>query len=1001
MSDPKLISPLLDNFIMGGPISDHHGIRCCPAMENSSNDKYIVKVISLPANPSQIDALLLTGAFSDASSTLSYFRELADDVTNEVNILNKLSELEGFLPYVGSQMEPMESESGFDIYLLSSYRRTLEKHFKRHVMTHLDALNLGLDLCAALSVCRRSGYLYVDLKPSNVFVTGERLYRIGDLGFIKLDSIKFASLPEKYFSPYTPPEIADAFSSLNTTMDTYAAGLILYQAYNNGALPFNDDIKPGDILPPPLYADYEMSEIILKACSPNLEERWQDPMKMGQAIINYMQRNGALDTPIVPIPEPVNENDAPSIENSPYDDLTEEDISEKTSPEETVTDVISSEEQIPENVTVEDAPSLPVSDPEDILDDIEKILSDDSSGSEDSESLAEDGIDEESDGYESVSDEVYDILNQADELASVTVPEPVVVPDPIDVPIPETVLPEDDAEITDEPEEETENSDATEETMPLDDLDNSVENENEESFSAEEDVPKKKRHWIRNTIIILILLALLAGGYYYYQNYYLLPIDSIVIHEGTEDSLTVKIKTDIDESLLQVICSDTYGNKIPSPVINGVAVFTGLVPDTAYSINVISNGFHRLVGNTATTYSTPVQSNIVQFDAVTGSTNGSVILSFTVEGPDCKEWTVHYSADGEESRSATFSSHIVTITDLTVGKEYTFQLVPEQDLYLSGQSEVKFTASNLIKADNLVVNSCINNTLDLSWTAPENESVQSWSVRCFNDSFSETIITTDTFATFHNIDHDAAFTVEVKAIGMSVGQVVSIPQNSVTVSNLQIDTSDPTQLFFTWDTNRPVPPLPEGWKLCYTIEGIDSQYSIICDENSALITPIVPNATYRIHLKDSHGNILLGSTAEISTGDSVPFYRDFDSFNVNSDDLIFKMCKTPDVEHWTRSDLKNDDFTTIFSSGERASFLVQITKRYSTSSEEVTTMYVIRNNEGLPIHAEVTSDAWVNMWYRNYCELDIPVMPTAPGEYTIEVFFDGGLVVSHPFTITE
>ncbi len=997
MSEPKLISPLLDNFIMGGPISDHHGVRCCPAMENTSNDRYIVKVISLPANPSQIDALLLTGAFADASSALSYFRELADDVTKEVNILNKLSELEGFLPYIGSQMEPNESGLGFDIYLLSSYRRTLEKHFKRHVMTHLDALNLGLDLCAALSVCRRTGYLYVDLKPSNVFVTGERLYRIGDLGFIRLDSIKFASLSEKYFSPYTPPEISDAFSTLNTTMDTYAAGLILYQAYNNGSLPFNDDIKPGDALPPPLYADYEMSEIILKACSPNLEKRWQDPMKMGQAIINYMQRNGALDTPIVPVSAPIDENDTPSIENNPYDDLTAEDIPEKISLEETISDAISSEEPIAEDITVEDEASSSVSTSEDILDDIEKILSDDSS---DSETFVEDSLDEESESYESLSDEVSEILNQADELASLTVPEPVVIPDPIDIPIPEPVLPEEDTESTDEPEEDTENTDAPEEAEHLEDPDNSAENGYDEPFSDEEDVPKKNRHWLRNIIIILIVLALLAGGYYYYQNYYLLPIDSIIVHEGTENSLTIKIKTDIDESLLQVVCSDTYGNKIPAPVINGVAVFTGLVPDTAYSINVISNGFHRLVGNTATAYSTPVQSNIVQFDAITGSTNGSVILSFTVEGPDCKEWTVHYSADGEETRSATFSSHIVTLTDLTVGKEYTFQLVPEQDLYLSGQSEVKFIASNLIKAENLVINSCINNTLDVSWTAPENENVLSWSVRCFNDSYSETIITTDTFATFQNIDHDAAFTVEVKAIGMSVGQMVSIPENSVTVSNLQIDTSDPTRLFFTWETNRAI-SLPEGWKFYYSIEGIDSEYVITCVNNSSLITPVIPNATYHIHLEDSSGNILLGSAAEISTGDSVPFYRDFDGYDVHTDDLIFKMCKTPDVDYWTRFDLDSDDFTTTFSSGETASFLVQITKQYSPSSEEVTTMYVIRNKEGLPIYAEVTSDAWMNMWYRNYCELDIPAMPTAPGEYTVEVFFNGGLVVSQPFTITE
>ena len=41
MSDPKLISPLLDHFAIGGAISDHDGVRCYPAMREESDDKYI------------------------------------------------------------------------------------------------------------------------------------------------------------------------------------------------------------------------------------------------------------------------------------------------------------------------------------------------------------------------------------------------------------------------------------------------------------------------------------------------------------------------------------------------------------------------------------------------------------------------------------------------------------------------------------------------------------------------------------------------------------------------------------------------------------------------------------------------------------------------------------------------------------------------------------------------------------------------------------------------
>ena len=68
LSEPKLISPLLDGFQMGDAISDRHGARCHPAMPQESDEKYIVKIISIPANQTKVQGLLLAGAFSDEAS---------------------------------------------------------------------------------------------------------------------------------------------------------------------------------------------------------------------------------------------------------------------------------------------------------------------------------------------------------------------------------------------------------------------------------------------------------------------------------------------------------------------------------------------------------------------------------------------------------------------------------------------------------------------------------------------------------------------------------------------------------------------------------------------------------------------------------------------------------------------------------------------------------------------------------------------------------------------
>ncbi len=981
MSEPKMISPMLDNFIMGSAMSEHHGVRCYPAIENSTGERYIVKVISVPAAPAQLDALLLTGAYSSKETALTYFKELADGVVSEVDTLEKLTELEGFVCYTACQIEPMESGDGYDIYLLGSYKRTLDKHLKRHSFTHLDALNLGLDLCAALSVCRRLGYLYIDLKPGNVFVTDQRLFRIGDLGFTRLDALQYASVPEKYISIYTPPEIRDAFSALNSTMDVYAAGLILYQTYNNGELPFNDEVQPGDTLPAPLYADYEMSEIILKACAPNPDDRWQDPSQMGQAIVSYMQRNGAMDTPIVPMPASQPAPDEPA--ETVTDDTAEEAINEDSTPDE----IINEETPvIDEPETSEQTENVPSEETEEPADN-EAIEPAENASEADDAAFEEE--DEETDpaDYEAITEEVTEMLNQADELVAAEVPEPVVVPDHVDVPIPE--MPEPEPEVTDVAEESAEE--------PAEPQTNEVPQDETDETDATT-VPSKKLFILRYAILAVAILAILFGGFLFYKHYYLLPVELVAV-EGKMDTLTVYVTTDIDESLLKVVCTDSYGNKIPAPVVNGKAEFSGLVSNTAYSIKVVANGFHRLTGNASTAYSTPIQSNVVQFDAVTGTTEDSAILSFTVEGPSSEQWTVLYSAEGEEERSASFNSHMVTLNHLTVGKEYTFRLVPGDNLYVTGQSEITFTPRMLVKAEDLYVASALNNTLTVKWSVPAGETVSSWSVHCYNDEYNQTIITADTTATFQNLDHMDAFTVEVKAAGMSVGQSTTITANSITAANFNVDNSDPTKLLLSWEPSQEIPE--DGWLLHYYVVGIDSQETIPCDTNSTVIAPVIPNATYRLQLEDLKGNILLGSTIKVNTGDIVPFSHEFKNFTAQPADLEFTMCKTPSRPGWGRYDLSADDYRSNFTIGETASFLVKFDKLYNAPDEDVTIMYVIRNQDNAPIYSAVQLNTWKDMWPLTYCKLSVPALPSAAGEYTMEVYFNGQLAHQQSFTVTQ
>ncbi len=987
MSEPKLISPMLDNFMMGDPISDNNGVRCCPAMECDTDNKYIVKIVSVPASQQQVDALLLSGAYADKESIENYYNSIAEGVVQEAEILEKLSQMEGFVPFSSWQTVPMgDSETGYDVYLLSPYKNTLAKQFRRQPMTHLGAVNLGLDLCAALTVCRNSGYIYVDLKPDNIYITEDNSYRIGDLGFLKLDSLKYASLPDRYRSAYTAPEIADALSALNTTMDVYAVGLILYQAYNDGNLPFTGSAPQDTELPPPVYADYEMSEIILKACALNPDERWSDPVEMGQALVSYMQRNGVNDTPITHfVQEDASSNDTNLETTEQTPELSAaDDTQNKSDSEAEDSDCETYDAPADEADFETDTDSNADSDVEEIW-----VYTEDADGNLSflDDAWDDDAVPEDETAridYDEVTNEVSDMLTQADDLIAHQVPDGVVQPEAIDVPIPEPIILEEDAEAA---EQSQEGEDASEESMSNEEADQEQETEVK---------PVSKKRWILYAIIAVCSLALIAAGILFYRYFYLQSIDDILLKESADGALNVHITSEIDEKKLTVICSDTYGNQLSSPVEDGKAVFSELAPDCAYTITVKVSGFHRLTGDTTAAYTTPSQTNILHFNAVTGNEDGSVILSFAIDGPDSKQWIVSYLDDNKEEKDVVFSGHMVTLNGLTVGNTYRFSLRPLEQLRLAGENEVTHVASKIVKAEKVQITGCINNVLTAVWVAPEKIAIKNWTVRCYNNSdFDQTIVTDKTTASFNITDLAKEYTVEVTADGMSVSQRAFAAADTATITDFKADTSNPNKLTLSW---KPVGDISsEGWLLIYTIDG-GSPKEITCTSKSSIsVSPVIPGTTYSFTLQNAEGKAILGGLLD----QAIPKASEFSKYSVTADDMQFKMCKRPSSSNWNRYYLSDSDYKTKFTTKEKASYLVKLKKSYKTSSDKITTLFVIRNSEGTIVSAKTKTEKWSDMWYLGYCELDIPSMPETAGKYTMTIYFNGKLVHDNAFTIVK
>jgi len=984
LSEPKLISPMLDNHVMGGPISDHHGVRCYPAMEKDSDKRYIVKIISVPASRVQLDALLLTGACKNEADALSYFKNLADEVEQEVAVLHKLSGLEGFLPYDACQIVPMENEVGYDVYLLSPYRKTLDRHFRKYPMTHLAAVNLGLDMCASLAVCRQAGYLYVDLKPANICISDDQEYRIGDLGFLKLDSLKYASIPDKYRSAYTAPEVADPFAPLNTTMDIYAAGLILYQAYNGGVLPF-EGTAPNEVLPPPMYADYEMAEIILKACNPNPEERWQDPIPMGQAIVSYMQRNGVNDTPIVP-PIVINDEDQEEVQEQPEEEPAADPM-DAVIPEQVYIaecfDAETDEELAQISALLADAPEAETDD-EDIasLAFLNAMTNDDTAPGE----HAVGGVQ-----YDELTDDVNGMLTQADSLIAHKTPEGVVAPEPIDIPMPEPIVFEPEPDDTDAPDL----SDQATQVVPVQMKREARAEEDDEVFDARQPMDKKAANRILTILLVIVLLACLGvGAYLCYNEFYLQSVTEFRL-EGSEDELRVYVTSEADASRLTVVCTDTHGTTKSAPVENGCAVFTGLNPNTLYTVKLEVSGFGKLTGDVSDNYTTPVQTNIAAFHAVAGGESGSVILNFTIDGQDADVWTVTYQAEGEPQITESFTGHMYTVRGLHVGKTYRFTLSTNNTLYLVGSNTLEYTVVEPVFAENLTIDSCMDETIQVSWSAPENAQVTQWTVRCYSDNgFDETLVTGELAAAFTGINCADAYTVEVTAEGMSAASRSYITANSVTITDIAVSLAGNNALKLNWTIGET--QVAGKWMVIYSVDGSTQQEIIRTDSTSVVITPVVPGATYNFTVQLEDGSTVLGGTAVGETLDSTPF----SGYSVTAADMLISMCNPPAASGWSYEDLENSDYVTKFRPGELGGFVLMMTKKYNTSDDPIVILYVIRDENGIPVSWNSNVQTWNSMWSKNYCELTIPAMPADPGVYTIDIYLNGQALHQHNFAIT-
>ena len=162
---------------------------------------------------------------------------------------------------------------------------------------------------------------------------------------------------------------------------------------------------------------------------------------------------------------------------------------------------------------------------------------------------------------------------------------------------------------------------------------------------------------------------------------------------------------------------------------------------------------------------------------------------------------------------------------------------------------------------------------------------------------------------------------------------------------------------------------------------------------------MIPNAAYSFQIKAADGSTVFGGNAEFEGVEATTFNK----HGMSAEHLKISMCRAPSKEGWTYKDVAKTDYTTSYTSGEKAALVLYAGFQFYLTTEETTITFVIRNADGevIPTLTRSFTKTWRDLWpgIGRYCYLDIPAMPAADGQYTLDVYFDGATMVTKNFSI--
>jgi len=247
-----------------------------------------IKHISLPQNDAEVKQLLDEQMSNDISIASDYYRQIVEDIVNEIEIMHTLRGNTNIVAYEDHLILPKKSGIGYDIFIRMELLKELSERGKEGELTEGDVVKLGIDVCTALEVCAAKNLIHRDIKPQNIFINAEGHYKLGDFGISRQLEKTTGGLSKKGTYLYMAPEVYRGLE-YGANVDIYSLGLLMYRLLNGNRLPFlplppapvryDDNEKAlarrinGEEMPAPAFASEALAKIILNMCTYNRDDR--------------------------------------------------------------------------------------------------------------------------------------------------------------------------------------------------------------------------------------------------------------------------------------------------------------------------------------------------------------------------------------------------------------------------------------------------------------------------------------------------------------------------------------------------------------------------------------------------------------------------------------------------------------------------------------------------------------------------------------------------------